>query len=147
VLALPELPDFADTAFTNNHCFRYAGQGRYERDSVIQVEFEPVPWLDKEVDIRGTMYLQVDGYQLEGTLTKLNKVPPQLRRSGLLEVEVRARFSEIVTGVPVLDEWQMTTHYRHPQVPGVEVGQVFSFRWADSTAAKRDTMPSSKPPR
>ena len=60
---------------------------------------------------------------------------------------MRARFSEIVTGVPVLDEWQMTTRYRYPQPPGVEVGQVFSFKWADSTAVKRDTVPPPRPPR
>ena len=49
MIAIPELPDFADTAFANNHCFRYAGQGRVDNDSVIRVEYEPVPWLDKEV--------------------------------------------------------------------------------------------------
>lgn len=147
VLALPELPDFADSAFTNNHCFRYAGQTRYGADSVIQVDFEPVPWLDKEVDIEGTMYLRADGYQLVATITKLNKVPGQFRRSGLEEVTVRARFSEIATGVAVLDEWEMTTRYRYPQPSRVEMGQVFSFRWTDSTLTKIDTLPAGKPPR
>ena len=60
---MPELPDFADTSFTNNHCFHYAGQTRFGTDSVIAVDFEPVPWLDEEVDIEGTIYLRVDGYQ------------------------------------------------------------------------------------
>jgi hypothetical protein len=40
---LPELADIADTAFTNNHCFWYAGQERFGSDSVVRVDFEPVP--------------------------------------------------------------------------------------------------------
>lgn len=144
VLALPELPDFADTAFRNNHCFRYAGQTRYGADSVIKVEFEPVPWLNKEVDIEGTMYLRVDGYQLVGTETRLNRIPSQLRGSGLTDVTVTARFSEIVTGVPVLDEWQMTSRYRYPASTRVEIGQVFALKWADSIAVKIDTVASRR---
>jgi hypothetical protein len=140
VLALPELPDFADTAFTNNHCFHYMGQTRYQGDSVIQVDYEPVPWLEKEVDIKGSMYLKVDGYQLVATVTKLNRIPPAIRRSGLDAVTVRARFSEIVTGVPVLDEWEMNSQYRYPARDRVELGQVFALRWADSLTAKPDTV-------
>jgi hypothetical protein len=140
VLALPELPDFADTAFTNNHCFRYAGQTRYEGDSVIAVEFEPVPWLNKETDIEGTMFLRADGYQLVATVSKLNRIPSHLRNSGLQEVTVRARFSEIVSGVAVLDEWDLTTRYRRPQPPRTEIGQVFGIKWTDTTAAKVDTV-------
>lgn len=45
---LPDLSDLADTAFTNNLCLWYPGQERVGSDSVIRVDFEPVPWLDKE---------------------------------------------------------------------------------------------------
>jgi hypothetical protein len=140
VMGLPELPDFADTAFTNNHCFRYAGTTRFESDSAIQVDFEPVPWLDKDVDIEGSMFLRTDGYQLIGLVAKLNKVPPQFRMSGLEEVSVRAKFTELVTGIPVLDEWTLTSRFRKPTLPRVEVGQVFNLKWIDSTATKVDTL-------
>jgi hypothetical protein len=140
VVALPELPHIADTAFTNNHCFRYAGQTRFESDSVIKVEFEPVAWLDKEVDIEGTLYLRVDDYQLVGSVTSLNRIPAQFRRAGLQEYTVRARFSEIVTGVPVLDQWEVTNRFRSPKLPQVEIGQVFNIRWTDSTAVRPDTV-------
>jgi hypothetical protein len=132
-VAIPELPDLADTAFTNNHCFRYAGQTRFEADSVIQVDFEPVPWLDKEVDIKGSLYLKVDGYQIVGTVTMLNRIPSQFRRAGLQELSVRARFTEFVSGIPVLDEWMLTNRFRAPRLPFVEVGQVLNVRWTDST--------------
>jgi hypothetical protein len=75
IIMLPELSDLADTAFTNNHCLWYAGQERLGSDSVIRVDFEPVPWLDKELDLEGSIYLRVDGYQLVGLHTKLNRIP------------------------------------------------------------------------
>jgi hypothetical protein len=140
VLALPELPDFADTAFTNHHCFRYAGRTHFEVDSVIKVDFEPVPWLDKEVDIEGSLYLRLDNYQLVGLTAKLNRIPSEFARSGLLELNVRARFSELVPGFPVLTEWELTNRFRSPTLPRVEQGQVIAVKWRDSTAAKVDTV-------
>lgn len=75
---LPELADVADTAFTNNHCFWYAGQTRFAGDSVIQVDFEPVPWLAKEVDLTGSLYVRVADYRLVGMTTQLNRIPREL---------------------------------------------------------------------
>lgn len=63
---LPELADIADTAFTNNHCFSYAGQTRFGADSVVRVDFEPVSWLAKYIDFEGSLYLRLDGYRLVG---------------------------------------------------------------------------------
>ena len=140
IMARPELPDFADTTFTNSHCFRYAGQTRWESDSVIKVEFEPVPWLAKEVDIEGTMYLRADNYQLVGLLTKLNRIPSQLRNAGVEEVSVRAKFSEIVAGFPVLEEWELTNRARRPNLPRIEFGTMFNLKWLDSTGVTIDTV-------
>jgi len=140
VMSLPEVPDLADTAFTNNHCFHYAGQTRWETDSVVKVDFEPVPWLDKEVDIKGSLYLKVDGYQLVASTAMLNRIPAQLRAAQLTEVSVRAKFTEFVSGIPVLDEWELTKRYRSPVLPRVELGQVFNLKWVDSTAMKVDTL-------
>ena len=142
VMSLPELSDLADTTFTNNHCFHYAGQTRWETDSVVRVDFEPVPWLDKEVDIKGSLYLRVDNYQLVGSITSLNKIPAQLRITQLTEVTVKAKFTEFVAGIPVLDEWELTKRFRSPTLPRVELGQVFNLKWLDSTATKVDTLGS-----
>lgn len=140
LIALPEAPDIADTAFTNNHCFQYAGQTRFEEDSVIAVTFEPVPWLNKEVDIKGTLYLRLQDYQLVGSLTKLNRIPAQFRRSGLHDYAVRARFAEVVDGIPVLDKWELTNTYNGTRRPFVEIGQVFNIQWTDSAAVARDSV-------
>jgi hypothetical protein len=133
VLALPEQPDLADTAFTNNHCLRYAGKTTFESESVIRVDFEPVPWLDKQVDIEGSIYLHAERYQLVGLEFKLNRLPAQFSRGGLQEVSVRARFRELVEGIPVLSEWELTNKSRAPALPRVEQGQVIKVKWRDST--------------
>jgi hypothetical protein len=139
VFHLPDLANLADTAFTNNHCFRYAGQGRWESDSVIKVDYEPVPWLDKDTDIKGTIYLRVADYQLVGTTTTLNRIPSHFwGANGLEELTVHARFAEIVSGIPTLDEWVLIRRYRRNT--RVETGQVFRLEWLDSTRAKVDTV-------
>ena len=130
-VGVPELPDYADTAFTNNHCFFYAGQMRRGEDSVIAVDFEPTEKIGRDVDIEGTMFLRVDTYELVETITKLNRTPPQFRRSGLQEHSVRVRFGEIVNGITVLEEWDLTNRYRPPRATFGERGQVFNIVWLE----------------
>ena len=141
---LPELSDFADTAFMNNHCLQYAGQTLFESDSVIQVDFEPVPWLNKDVDIAGSIYLRTFGYQLVAIVMRLNRIPSQF--AGIRESSVRARFTEFVTGVPVLSDWELTNTFRNKSMaPRVEIGQVVDLRWLDSLNVKRDSVPPRPP--
>lgn len=129
VVTLPELPDLADSAFTNHHCLWYAGQTRFGADSVIQVDFEPVAWLAKEVDLEGSLYLRVADYQLVGLVTRLNRTPPQNR--ALLEYSVRAEFTELLSGVPVLAAWVLTNTFRSGAPSFVQVGRVTDVRWDD----------------
>jgi hypothetical protein len=138
MVKLPELADIADTAFTNNHCLWYAGQERFGSDSVIRVDFEPVPWLAREVDFEGSLYLRADRYQLVGMVTKLNRIPAQFR--ALQGYATRARFDELVSGVPMLAEWELTNTFRGSRVPVVvETGRVTGVRWLDSPRTNRDT--------
>lgn len=115
MIHMPELPDFADTAFTNNHCFRYAGQTRFATDSVIAVDFEPVPWLDKEVDIKGTIYLRVDGYQLVALVARTNRMPSNSRH--IADYTHQTRFREVVPGIPVAVDWELRNVYRNVRRP------------------------------
>ncbi len=134
---LPELADVADTAFTHNHCLWYAGHDRFGADSVVRVDFEPVPWLAREVDLEGSLYLRADDYQLVGMVTRLNRIPPQFR--GLEGYATRARFAELVSGVPVLAEWELTNTFRGVLEPVVvETGKVTQVRWLDAPDAARD---------
>ena len=139
-IMLPELADIADTAFTNNHCFRYAGRSRVRGDSVILVEFEPVPWLDKELDLNGTLYLSVDGYQMLGSFTRLNHIRPDWKRNGLEEYFVDAAFKEIVPGVPVLDWMELTNRRRINPPRFIKQSHAIAIEWKDSTTARLDTV-------
>ena len=49
---------------------------------------------------------------------------------------MRAQFSEIVNGITVLEQWDLTNRYRPPRATFVERGQVFNIVWVDSSAAK-----------
>ena len=127
---VPELADIADTAFANNHCFRYGGRAQIGADSVILVEFEPVPWLDREVDLNGTLYLRVDGYQMVGSFTRLNRITPRLERGGLVEYYNEVRFKEVVPGVPIVDSWELVNRFRPDSRPRfVQRGRVISIDW------------------
>lgn len=137
MIHMPELPDFADTTFTNNHCFQYAGQTRFETDSVIAVEFEPVPWLAREVDIEGTIYLRVDDYQLVALVARTNRLPADSRH--IANYTHQTRFREIVPGLPAMFDWELTNIFRNGSPPFVQTGRVFDIRWADGTAVKLDT--------
>jgi hypothetical protein len=139
VMAIPELPDLADSAFLNNHCLRYAGKSFVLGDSVIRVDYEPVPWVNKDVDIFGTLYLRRNDYQLVSSLTTLNRIPGQFYGSGMSGVSVTARFTEIVPGVPVLDQWVLESRFKSKrQPPAVETGDILSVIYL-SGAAKPDT--------
>ena len=138
IIMLPELPDLADTAFTNNHCLTYAGQERLGADSVIRVDFEPVPRLARDPDLAGSIYLRADGYQLVGLDTRLSRIPAWNRI--MSAYTVRARFGEIVGGVPVLAEWELTNVFHRNRPRFVQTGKVIGVRWLDSAAAPRDTV-------
>ena len=65
-MIVPQLVDFADEVFTDNHCFRYAGVSTVDGVRRIQVDFEPIKTL-REPDVRGSMYLDTASYQLVRT--------------------------------------------------------------------------------
>lgn len=90
---MPELTHFADTDFTNSHCFHYAGHTRFGADSVIAVEFEPVASLAKGGDLVGTMYRRIGSYRLLGVRTSLSRIPTGLQRY-LQKYTTVARFKE-----------------------------------------------------
>lgn len=137
---LPELADIADTAFTNNHCLRYGGQERFGSDSVIRVDFEPVPWLAREADFEGSIFVRADGYQLVGLVTRLNRIPQEWG-SSIRGYGQRARFEELVSGVPVLAEFEVTNTFRGSAIPVVtRRSRVIGVRWLAPPARLRDTL-------
>jgi hypothetical protein len=127
-LSVPELADFADTAFTNNHCFTYAGMHTLKGDTVVSVEFEPAPSIRSEVDFKGKIYLRARDYELLRSDVVLSKISTQLHRMGIRSKVISTTFHEIVPGVPIL--WYIESNTGvDGSAPQVEVGQVFDVRW------------------
>jgi hypothetical protein len=92
-----------------------------------------VPWLDKEFDLNGTLYLDVNSYQMLGSFTRLNRVPPD----GLQEYFTDARFREVVPGVPVIDSWELVNRFRSENRPRfVQRGRRIEIIWKDSTRTR-----------
>ena len=129
---LPELTDLADTAFTNNHCFSFGGQERFDADSVVRVDFEPVPWLAREVDIEGQIYLRATDYQLVGMVVRLNRIPRENRV--LRDHSTRTRFTELVSGISVPAEWLLINTMQGGRPPHVLTGKLTGVTWQDSVA-------------
>jgi hypothetical protein len=142
---LPELSDISDTAFTNNHCLWYAGQERFGSDSVIRVDFEPVPWLAREADFEGSIFVRVDGYQLVGLVTRLNRIPKEWASSRIRGYGQRARFEELVSGVPILAEFEITNTFPGSAPAVNRRSRVIGVRWLAPPATARDTL--ARPPR
>ena len=131
----PELPDFADTAFINNHCFRYAGQTRFADDSVIALDFEPVPRLARVPDLAGTLYLRVDGYQLVGQESHV--VPMRGAVSNLSAYTHRTVFKEIAPGVPVASELELMNVFKNGRPSFVQTTRLIDIKWTEPV--KTDT--------
>ena len=142
IVKLPELADIADTAFTNTHCFWYAGQTRFGADSVIQVDFEPVPWLAKNVDLEGSLFLRVDDYRLIGMVTRLNRMPRDF--PNVVAYSSRARFQELVSGIPLIAEVELTNTFRNsPEPMVVATGRVTGVKWLDQPKSDSVQRPPS----
>jgi hypothetical protein len=139
---LPELTDLADTAFTNNHCFSFGGRERFETDSVVRVDFVPVPWLARAVDIEGQIYLRVTDYQLVGIEMRLNRIPRENR--SMRAYSSRVRFTEVVSGISVRAEWELTNTMQGDRPPFVLIGKLTGVTWQDSAAK---SPPASDRPR
>ena len=100
-LTMPELADFADSTFLDNHCFDFAGLESVDGDTLIAVDFRPAPVV-RQPDVSGTLFLDPKTYQLRLTLVALVNLTKHLEDQISGQV-VRATFKEILPGVPVLD--------------------------------------------
>jgi hypothetical protein len=97
---MPELADFADQAFLNNHCFDYGGVDQIEGDSLLRIEFMPAP-IVHDPDVAGTLFLDPRTYQIRLALMSVVNPNKQMRKMTGGQ-SIRAEFKEVIPGVPVL---------------------------------------------
>jgi carboxypeptidase family protein len=100
-ITMPDLADFADQNFLNNHCFDFGGVEQVEGDSLLRIEFIPAPTV-REPDVDGSLFLDPHTYQIRFALMNVVNPNKQMRQTTGGQ-SIRAKFSEIMPGVPVLD--------------------------------------------
>jgi hypothetical protein len=131
-LTMPELADFADEAFLNNHCFDFEGTDVIEGDTLLRIDFIPAPSI-RTPDVSGTIYLDRKTYQLRATLLSLVNFNRQLR-GALAAQAVRADFKEAIPGVPVVDRisslvFPKEEEKQTPTEPSTETHRTLAIRF------------------
>jgi len=100
-VTMPELADFADQRFLENHCFDFGGVDVIDGDTLLRVDFVPAP-IVRTPDVGGTIFLDPKSYQLRMTLVSLVNLTKQLR-SQISGQSIKVAFKEAIDGVPVID--------------------------------------------
>jgi len=100
-ITMPELADFADQRFLENHCFDFGGIDVVDGDTLLRVDFSPAP-IVKTPDVGGTIFLDPKTYQLRITLVSLVNLTKQLR-SQISGQSIKIAFKDAIDGVPVID--------------------------------------------
>jgi hypothetical protein len=118
-ITMPELADFADERFLLNHCFDFAGVDVVDGDSLIRIDFTPAPVVH-DPDVAGAIFLDPVTYQLRVTDIVLVNLTKKLRGE-MSGQSVRARFREVIPGVPVLNAISSVVYPKEdPKIPTQE---------------------------
>jgi hypothetical protein len=138
-MIVPQLVDFADDAFMDNHCFRYGGLSNIDGSLRIRLDFEPIKGLHTP-DVRGSMYLDTASYALTRT-TLLADVPSPIRPTEeTWEVTVDTWFREILPALPIIDRIctrtlvRSNTRSTRPSRAAVETQRLVDFRFERESA-------------
>ena len=103
-VTMPELADFADQRFLENHCFDFGGEDVFDGDTLLRMDFVPAPAVHTP-DVGGAIFLDPKTYQLRMMQLSLVNLSKQLRDQ-ISGQSIIARFKEPVIGVPVIDKVQ-----------------------------------------
>jgi hypothetical protein len=103
-IMMPELADFADQRFLENHCFDFGGEDVVDGDTLLRMDFAPAPVV-KTADVGGAVFLDPKTYQLRMMHLILVNLPKQLR-SQISGQSIIAKFQEPIAGVPVIAKVQ-----------------------------------------
>ncbi|HEV8215426.1 MAG TPA: carboxypeptidase regulatory-like domain-containing protein [Gemmatimonadaceae bacterium] len=101
-MIVPQLVDFADEVFTDNHCFKYAGVSKVDGVRRIKVDFEPIKTL-REPDVRGSMFLDTASYQLVRSDFVMERPSSLHPTEEMWVIRVSTWFREVLPALPVVD--------------------------------------------
>jgi hypothetical protein len=103
-VTMPELADFADQRFLENHCFDFGGEDVFSGDTLLRMDFVPAPVVHTP-DVGGSIFLDPKTYQIRMMQLSLVNLTKQLR-SQISGQSIIAKFKEPFAGVPVIDHVQ-----------------------------------------
>lgn len=131
-VTLPELADFGDERFLVNHCFDFGGLDVVNGDTLLRVDFSPAPMVHTP-DVSGTMFLDPKTYQLRLMLVSLVNLTKQIGEQ-IGGQTIRATFTEVVPGVPVVDVVSSVVFPREdpkkpPREPATEMQRTLRVRF------------------
>lgn len=129
-VTIPELADFADAAFLDNHCFDYAGLDVVAGDTLLRIDFEPAPSV-RTTDIAGSLFLDQKTYQLRWTVTAVTNPTKEMQKQTAFQ-EIRVGFREILPGVPIADVVTSTVFPndgKGPSEPSTETHRTLKVRF------------------
>ncbi|MGD0992515.1 MAG: carboxypeptidase-like regulatory domain-containing protein [Gemmatimonadales bacterium] len=97
---LPTLPDFADSIFLANHCFRVGGIESVDGARYVRLDFRAAEAI-RDPDADGSAYLDPDTYLIRFVRVQLTR--PELAMAGLEGLEATVTFREIVPSLVLPD--------------------------------------------
>jgi len=129
---MPELADFADARFLENHCFDFGGIDVVDGDTLLRIDFVPAP-IVHDPDVSGAIFLDPKTYQLRTTLLSLVNMTKPLRDQTAGQ-SIRADFVEVIPGVPVMNRVSSVVFPKDnpkqpPQEPATENHRTLSVRF------------------
>jgi hypothetical protein len=145
-MIVPQLVDFADDVFTDNHCFKYAGISKIDGIRRIQVDFEPIKTL-REPDVRGSMFLDTASYQLVRSDFVMDRPSSLHPTEETWTIRATTWFREILPALPVVDRIctrttaQYTTRSGGPRGAAIETQRLIDLRFERES----DTPPGFPP--
>ena len=135
-LNLPGLPDFADSAFLSDHCFRYAGFETMDGKRYARLDFRVADAIASP-DADGSALLDPDTYLIRFVRVELTK--PDLASISLDAMEATVTFREVMPSLVLPDHissWQSNLILAR-FVRSVEEQQMVKFTFLRSLPTER----------
>ncbi len=99
-LNIPTLPDLADDAFQQAHCFYLLGLDTLGGAAFVRMEFVPAERIGKP-DVEGSVYLDTSTYQVRHTIIRFRQAWRAM--PGLSSVTAAVSYREIVPGIILVE--------------------------------------------
>ena len=150
-MIVPQLIDFADEVFTDNHCFKYAGVSKVDGVRRIQIDFEPIKTL-REPDVRGSMFLDTASYQLIRSDFVMERPSYLHPTEEMWVIRVSTWFREVLPTLPVVDRICTRTTSQYvarsggPRGAAIESQRLIDLRFEHESPVLSGVLPLKQAP-